>query len=254
MKKAVAQVALVSLRKESSDRSEMTSQLLFGELVEVLEEKNNWSLVRCFHDGYEGWVDSKQLRGVSDKWAEAYQDNPPPRLNRTAVEVKCSFGEMNLLRGSVLPFLSGETFYLENESFFLSEKNIPSSEEGVSETAMTYINAPYLWGGRSPFGIDCSGFTQVVYQLHGLALPRDAYQQAEQGAQVSSIGKIKSGDLAFFANEEGRIIHVGIVLNSFTIIHASGRVRIDRLDTTGIFNEEIGRYSHKLSVIKRVEE
>ena len=122
----------------------------------------------------------------------------------------------------------------------------------MADSAYTFINAPYLWGGRSPLGIDCSGFTQVVYKLAGQKLQRDAYQQADQGITLGFIEEAEAGDLAFFDNDEGKIIHVGILLGQGKIIHASGKVRIDRIDHQGIFNEETGKYSHKLRIIKRI--
>jgi len=117
---------------------------------------------------------------------------------------------------------------------------------------MMYLNAPYLWGGRSPFGIDCSGFTQVIYKLNGFKLPRDASQQATIGETLSFIEESESGDLAFFDNEEGNIIHVGIMLENNNIIHASGKVRIDKIDHQGIFNSETNTYSHRLRLIKKI--
>ena len=115
-----------------------------------------------------------------------------------------------------------------------------------------YLNSPYLWGGRSPFGIDCSGFTQMVFKLNGIKLPRDAYEQAEIGKTLNFIEETQKGDLAFFDNEEGKIIHTGIIIDKNKIIHSSGKVRIDNLDHYGIFNAETGKYSHNLRLIKKV--
>mgnify|MGYP003978580471 FL=1 len=122
----------------------------------------------------------------------------------------------------------------------------------ITENAMMYLNSPYLWGGRTPFGIDCSGFTQMVYRLQGIDLPRDAYQQAEVGTTLSFVEESEAGDLAFFDNAEGKVIHVGIILDNNHIIHASGKVRIDRIDQQGIFNKEEGKHTHKLRLIKSI--
>ena len=122
----------------------------------------------------------------------------------------------------------------------------------IVSTAFLYLNAPYLWGGKSPFGIDCSGFTQMVYKLCGYKLLRDAYQQSNQGDALSFIEESEPGDLAFFDNEEGKIIHVGIIMENNYIIHASGKVRIDRLDHLGIYNAEQNKHTHRLRVIKKI--
>ena len=119
------------------------------------------------------------------------------------------------------------------------------------KTAFMYLNAPYLWGGKTPFGIDCSGFTQMVYKLNGYSLLRDASQQATQGEALSFIEESEAGDLAFFDNDEGVITHVGIIMEDNYIIHSSGKVRIDRLDHLGIFNPDTQRHTHKLRVIKK---
>ena len=101
-------------------------------------------------------------------------------------------------------------------------------------------------------GMDCSGFSQVVHRIVGNDLPRDASQQVELGDTISFVEEAQAGDLAFFDNEEGNITHVGICLGGGDIIHASGSVRIDKLDHIGIFNADKGTYSHKLRVIKRI--
>ena len=123
---------------------------------------------------------------------------------------------------------------------------------GQDRTAKEFLNAPYLWGGKSFFGVDCSGFTQLVYKVNNVKLPRDAYQQAEVGEALSFVEESQPGDLAFFENAEGRIIHVGIMLDDQKIIHASGKVRIDTLDSTGIFNQEMNKHTHKLRFVKSI--
>ena len=122
----------------------------------------------------------------------------------------------------------------------------------LRQNALIILNAPYVWGGRSPLGIDCSGLTQIVYRLQGIDLPRDAYQQAKVGTTLSFIEESEVGDLAFFDDKEGKVIHVGIILEDNHIIHASGKVRIDRIDQQGIFNSEIGKHTHKLRLIKSI--
>jgi hypothetical protein len=122
----------------------------------------------------------------------------------------------------------------------------------LSTVAKKYLNAPYLWGGRTYWGIDCSGFSQIVYKIMGIPLPRDAKDQAKAGVDIISMRDIQPGDLAFFGNSEDNITHVGILLDMDTIIHASGKVRIDRFDETGIINKETGELTHNLVKIKRI--
>jgi cell wall-associated NlpC family hydrolase len=126
------------------------------------------------------------------------------------------------------------------------------SASNINYITRQFLNVPYLWGGKTPFGIDCSGFSQIVVRCIGINLHRDAYQQAEQGKVVSFLEEVQTGDLAFFDNEEGRITHVGIMLNSHSIIHASGKVRLDNIDSYGILDAENRNYSHKLRIIKRL--
>jgi cell wall-associated NlpC family hydrolase len=156
--------------------------------------------------------------------------------------------------GSIIPISSTELFKMEEQFAFNGESKsigLKRDVENLKNTAKKYLNAPYLWGGKSPFGIDCSGFTQIVFKIHHKKLLRDASQQATQGETVAFRSAAIGGDLAFFDNEDGKIIHVGIMLNNHQIIHAAGKVRIDPIDDQGIFNPELGKYTHKLRIIKR---
>jgi cell wall-associated NlpC family hydrolase len=158
--------------------------------------------------------------------------------------------------GSNIPNTLDKFFYLRDTKYKLEgETKRPAKDKfrsGVIDVAKFYLNAPYLWGGKSVFGIDCSGLSQMVFRQFGIKLRRDAYQQAEQGELVGFLQEAKAGDLAFFDNNEGRINHVGIMMDNERIIHASGKVRIDAIDNQGIFNRELNRYTHKLRIIKRV--
>ena len=252
----ICRVAIAPLRKEPSDRSEIVSQLLFGDRVKVLEQTEKWWLVKNFDDGYEGWMDFKQLGQLSEAQyldGRSFVYLAPAAVNNTLIAANGS--AYYIPAGCALPFYEDGFCFLGAEKFEVKfEPQLPNSQSIVAEiekTARFFENAPYLWGGRTLFGIDCSGFVQTVFRLHGLQLKRDASQQAEQGKLVDFLSGAIVGDLAFFDNEEGRITHVGMMLGNDKIIHAAGKVRIDPIDGQGIYNAELGRYTHKLRIIKR---
>lgn len=256
MRYGINPLSVVPIRSSASDKSEMVSQILFGEMVEVLETKGAWSKIRCEWDNYIGWVDSKQLKEITADEFHLY------RLNHAcSIElVQPAAGQEHYLPitiGANLPNFDGLRFSLNGSSFQFSGQAINPSEieanaEMLLKMARRYLYAPYLWGGRSPLGIDCSGFTQVVYKLVGIALPRDAKDQVAQGELIDFIELAREGDLAFFENRKGRITHVGIIMGDNQIIHASGQVRIDKIDHYGIYNSEKSKYTHRLRVIKRI--
>nr|WP_294937571.1 C40 family peptidase [uncultured Flavobacterium sp.] len=250
---AICNLAIVPLRLEPSDRSELVSQVLFGEHFEILEQTEKWSRIRLAFDGYEGWIDNKQFQLISEANYKFLSDTPCV-MSADLIEY-ITTPDNHLLPvpiGSSLSFLDAPE--INTSQFAFEGMKVcgvkPKSE--LVKTAFMYMNAPYLWGGKTPFGIDCSGFTQMVYKLNGHSLLRDASQQATQGEALSFIEESEPGDLAFFDNEEGRITHVGIIMDDNYIIHAHGKVRIDRLDHLGIYNIDTGRHTHKLRVIKKI--
>ena len=231
----ICSLSLAQGRAEARDASELVTQLLHGQCYEVLEEEEKWLRIKLADDGYECWLDRKQ-------------HSPTDEAN-----FKASTSKSRVTDAYVSYDLEGERFSILGGSL-TSEALDPQPLQNVEALAKQYLNAPYLWGGKSILGIDCSGFTQVIYSMMGKLLPRDAWQQAEQGETVSFVEEAATGDLAFFDNAEGRITHVGIVLQRDglpQIIHASGKVRIDRLDHEGIYNTDTESYSHKLRIIKR---
>jgi len=253
----VCNLSVVPLRAEASDRSEILSQLLFGDSFQILEQTEKWLRVKNAFDGYEGWIDHKQLSFITE---EEFTSLKSCRVLGCSVAHRVltqSTGEiLNLLAGSSIPQNSSEnSFSLAGERYsFVDSTNIVNSvsfNEDIERFAKFFLHSPYLWGGRSLFGIDCSGFTQVVFKMLGIKINRDAWQQAEQGTTVDFLQEVKTGDLAFFDNSEGRITHVGIMLNEQQIIHASGRVKIDPIDDEGIYSLDLKRHTHKLRIIKR---
>ena len=249
----ICNLAVIPLRLEPSDRSEMVSQLLFGEQFELIDRQKQWRKIRLHFDQYEGWIDEKQFQLLNSDEFHALNQLPIV-LNGDLVEY-ITYPPNQLLPitlGASLAFLKLEEINRQGYSFDGQIRTGVQPKSNVLETAYHYLNAPYLWGGKTPFGIDCSGFTQMVYKLNGYSLLRDASQQASQGIPLSFIEESEAGDLAFFDNDEGKIIHVGIIMDDNYIIHASGKVRVDRLDHLGIYNAELNKHTHKLRVIKKI--
>ncbi|WP_299108607.1 C40 family peptidase [uncultured Tenacibaculum sp.] len=251
----ICNLSIVPMRLTPSDTAEMVNQLVFGEHFEVLEKDKKWSKVKLSFDNYEGYIDNKQYEEISE---ETY--------NNLTSEARSYAGELidfvtdnnnNLTTiplGARLPFFENQQFSINNTQYAyqgkIANKQLPKAS--IVETAFLFLNTPYLWGGKTPFGIDCSGFTQTVYKLCGYNLLRDAKEQATQGEVLSFIEESEPGDLAFFDNEEGVITHVGIIMTDYNIIHAHGKVRIDKLDHSGIYNIDTHQHTHKLRVIKRL--
>jgi gamma-D-glutamyl-L-lysine dipeptidyl-peptidase len=258
---AISPISIIPVRAQPSERSEMVTQILFGELVEVLNTNKKlqslhpgWSHVRCDWDGYLGWVTTKQLQ---------FLQLQKPDFQNIAFNYEIMQAAMNsdysipITIGATLPDYDGLSFEIGEKKFTFSgqvidAQNTKANADLLLKIARRFLYAPYLWGGRSPFGIDCSGLVQVCYKMLGIALPRDAYQQAEIGETIDFIEYTQQGDLAYFVNDSNKITHVGIIIANNQIIHASGRVRIDVLDHQGIFNTETQTYSHRLRFVKRI--
>lgn len=252
----LCRVAVAPLRKEPSDRSEIVSQLLFGDRVKLLEKTEKWCKVTTQHDDYEGWMDYKQLKSIAEDQffdEQNYIYLTPVQLDNTLIASNGS--RYYLTPGSTLPNYKDGFCAVGDEKFEVTAPPIVPNKgdfkKNIEKTAKFFENTAYLWGGRTLFGIDCSGFVQAVYKLNGIQLRRDASQQAEQGEVVDFLASATLGDLAFFDNEEGKITHVGLMLNNHEIIHSAGKVHIDPIDDQGIYSVELGRYTHKLRIIKR---
>ncbi len=253
MKYGISNLSIVPMRAEAADQSEMVNQILFGEHFKVLESRKKFSKIRLSHDSYEGWICNKQWIEIQE---DIYKnlDKEVATITTDILDIITKDHHQPIVIGSILPSYKSGHALINNEMYQFDGLTTPGfvKKEKLVENALMYLNAPYLWGGRSPVGIDCSGFTQIVYRLQGVDLPRDAYQQAKVGTTLSFVEESEPGDLAFFDNNEGKIIHVGIILEDNHIVHASGKVRIDRIDQQGIFNTELGVHTHKLRLIKSI--
>jgi cell wall-associated NlpC family hydrolase len=237
MNKGICNVTVAPVRAEGSDKAEIVTEILFGESADILEVNKNWTKIKMHYDGYEGWMDTKQLKPVTD---EDFAKRKVTIVTEDFSSVIMNDGKTLLSMGSEVEFPA------------VASRRSHEVRESIALTAKEFLNVPYLWGGKSFFAVDCSGFTQLVYKIHNIKLPRDTSQQVEVGESLTFVEESQPGDLAFFENPEGKIIHVGIMLDNQRIIHASGKVRIDTLDSTGIFNKEMNKHTHKLRVIKSV--
>ena len=253
MSYGISILSIIPGRKEPSDKNEQITQVLFGEHYKVLEEQSKWLRISLTHDNYECWIDRKQHLAISDNEFEFLQNSEVPRtLDLLGIaKDKNTNSYYNIPLGSRLPFFEDGKFRLDACDFDFKGNLAINDHDNLMGYAHLFLNAPYLWGGRTPFGIDCSGFSQMAYLLIGIQIPRDAYQQAEIG-EVIDFKDVKTGDLAFFANDSGNIHHVGIITSPNYIIHASGKVRLDLFDETGILVEQTGEYSHSLHSIRRI--
>ncbi len=257
----ICNLSIVPLRAEPSNKAEMISQILFGELIKIIEKSNSWLRVSLDYDNYEGWIDEKQYLPISE---ELFNNVKNSKSNICLDIVQLLINKTNntalpIVLGSSLTYLVKQNFKIgdniytyKGELTDIEQLSNISKRKIIIRSAYKYLNAPYLWGGRSPFGIDCSGFTQMVYKIACIKLLRDASAQALQGRTLNFISDAEQGDLAFFDDDEGNIIHTGILLGENKIMHASGKVHIDIIDHFGIFNVETKKYTHKLRLIKKI--
>jgi len=259
----VCNLSVIPLRAEPSEKAEMTSQLLFGDAYSIVEKQEKWLRIKTFDCGFDAWMDAKLHNPLHEKDLDAYLKADKYLVKDllffiTDFETNISFP---VFIGSSFPYpkndllILGSSIFivkLPNEHLLDNHPELSEKQISMMRFASSYLEAPYLWGGRTPAGIDCSGFVQMVFKSVGIQLPRNASQQALEGANVDFIEETRIGDVAFFHNEEGNIIHTGIVCGINKIIHASGKVRIDSLDSNGIYNKNIEKYSHNLRVIKRL--
>jgi hypothetical protein len=248
MRYGICPISIAPLRLEANDTSEMVSQVLYGEIFKIIENRKKWSKIRLAHDHYEGWIDNQQYQEIeSEEYHLLIKEN---RYYSKDLIAHITHNDLTLSSITMGAQVSSSGFLMDD--FNIDTQPIDKSKSQLIDNALLFLNTPYMWGGRTPLGIDCSGFTQLIYRLNGVNLLRDASQQSTQGEVLSFIEESDPGDLAFFDNHEGKITHVGIIMSDHYIIHAHGKVRIDRLDQSGIFNVAKNHHTHKLRIIKKI--
>jgi len=247
----VCNLSVVPVRAEASDASEIVTQLLFGDFVKILEKGEPWIKIRFEKDNYEGWMDFKQLTYLIER---EYEDGISTRhlvLNEPILELEGPKGIQNLMLGSNLPFLKEGKMRLGDELYIVLAPIDFTVKPNIFDIAEIYMNTPYLWGGKSIFGIDCSGLVQLCFKVCGVDLPRNAVDQVKVGTEIKFDDR-KAGDLVYFINAKGIVHHVGLLTSPTEIIHAAGRVRKDKLDENGIFNGDLEKYTHQVYGVRRL--
>jgi gamma-D-glutamyl-L-lysine dipeptidyl-peptidase len=253
----VCRLSLVPVRKEQAHHSEQVTQLLFGDDYEVIGQADdkNWLKIRVHYDQYEGWIDMRQHHSITKEHFEYISRAEFKIATDLTSSLLYNKIPLMILIGSIIPISGSELFKMEEQFAFNGDSKTLGQKrefEFLRHIVLKYLNAPYQWGGKSPFGIDCSGLVQMVFKICGYRLQRDAWQQAVQGRPVEAITMAKPGDVAFFSSPENKIIHTGILLGEDKIIHAAGRVRIDHINEQGILNADTKIYTHRLAHIRRM--
>ena len=289
--KAVSLHSVVPVRTEASETSEQITQMLFGEICTIEEQKTRWIRVKLALDGQMGWVDAKMIATLSTDEYKSYSAALKAAAY-VAFPMAYAVSENN---GQTIPLTAGTRLTNYHNGHFevlgvgfridagmVLTKPLEMTQPNLLQSVRFFLNVPYLWGGKNALGMDCSGFTQTILSLFGHKIPRNASEQVTQGRLISRLPSSKAGDLAFFCHYEEaatqeitsnlkqqstetnaiarqKITHVGILIDSERIIHCSGRVKIEKIDTTGIFSVEQsdtahpdGQYTHRLLSIRRL--
>ena len=265
--KAISLHSIVPMRAEAREGSEQQTQMLFGETCTILEQIPRWNRVKLDSDGQEGWVDAKMITAMS---AAEYKSHREALKTAALVSMPMAYAVSENNRQTIpLTAATQLTGYRDGRFEVLGvgfridpgmviTRPMELNQANLLQAIRFFLNVPYLWGGKNALGMDCSGFTQTIMSLFGRHLLRNASEQATQGRKIAGLQKAQAGDLVFFDHEDGRISHVGIVIDSERVAHCSGRVKVEKLDETGIFSIEQadkehpqGRYTHHLVSIRR---
>jgi hypothetical protein len=253
----VCRLALVPVRNGPGDAAEQVTQLLFGDHYEVhsVSPDKKWISIRIITDQCEGWIDASQHHSITPEYLEQINQADFKITMDIAATILYKKSPLTIVMGSIVPISTSELFKMEEQLAFNGESkslSVRRDFEFLRTIALKYMNAPYQWGGKSPFGIDAGGLVQMVFKIAGYPMARHVGQQVVQGKKLKSIGEFKPGDLAFFSDKAGKPFHVGILLEEDRIIHSSGRVRIDHLNEEGILNAETKIYTHPLAEVRRI--
>ncbi len=256
MNYGITSTTLTAVRKEPDHRTEMVHQLLFGETFIIRQSIGSWKEIELTPGTFTGWVETGSVETFGES---GFKEINKIQLAEHLLKVLKNNSEKEnlfLLPGSEMPDFDRDfnTFHIGSNVYTLDspivECKIKDIRKRITEVSKYFLNTPFLWGGRSLFGMDAPGFVQLVYKLIGMALPRNLDQMVEQGALVPFQKKAQPGDLAFFEDTHGNIIHTGLILNHDSVIHASAVVRIDAIDHQGIKSPTSSAYSHRLRIIK----
>lgn len=249
MQYGICHLSVMPMRSMPDQAAELVTQLLFGEHYKVLESRKNWSRVKTVFDKCEGWIMNNQLTFIPEDEYLALESSSSPKYVTELISFVEDSNKMvtPILIGSSIPDTSSLPVTFDGKTVQGEQLKVK-----LVKTALLYLNSPELKGGKSPFGIDSAGFAQMVYKINGYHLLRTAESQSKQGTALSFVEESEAGDLAFFDNTNGEIDHVGIIMDNNYVIHVNGKVRIDRIDHTGIFNNDLRTYTHQLRVIKKI--
>ena len=249
MQYGICHLSVIPMRSMPDQVAELVTQLLFGEHYKVLESRKNWSRVKTVFDKCEGWIMNNQLTFIPEDEYLALESSSSLKYVTELISFVEDSNKMvtPILIGSSIPDTSSLPVTFDGKTVQGEQL-----KERLVKTALLYLNSPELKGGKSPFGIDSAGLAQLVYKINGYHLLRTAESQSKQGTALSFVEESEAGDLAFFDNTNGEIDHVGIIMDNNYVIHVNGKVRIDRIDHTGIFNNDLRTYTHQLRVIKKI--
>jgi len=236
------------MRAEAAHRAEMVNQVLFGETFTINQEQEFWLHVTLTGDSYEGWVQKKQVCELTDDQYHAWLAEPKTVVTEFDTKLFYKGGFHRISFGTAIP---KGAFSLAGISFDRPLKSQERKKASIAQLSYGLLDVPYLWGGKSASGLDCSGFTQLLFKTHGIQLLRDSSQQATQGGVVDGLQNANAGDLAFFTEGNAKVSHVGLLLSKQEIIHASGKVKLNRVDEKGIIARD-GAYSHQMHSIRRM--